>query len=100
MTLARAGQWSAYKPNWSGFKRKHEEGLIRNSKYRKFQGGFLYRGAEEEDQFMQRKLGQERFFLKMGDTSITAYFYVDESNPVEKGKCDDTEDSGEFQDCL
>lgn len=36
----------------------------------------------------------------MGDTSITARFYVDESNPVEKGKCDDIEDGGEFQDCL
>lgn len=59
-------------------------GSIRNGKYRKFQGVFLHRAVEEGSTISGVNGSRESFF-KMGEI---ACFYVNESNLVERGKCD------------
>lgn len=48
------------------------------TEYRKFQGVFLRRVAEEEEeQFMLGKLGQEKAFFKMGEITFFMWTRVE-----------------------
>lgn len=75
-----------------------EREIIRNSTCRKFQGVFLHRWAEEEEQLLWSKLGQERAFLRWENNSLFLCGWEQYST---EGGMDDVEESGEFRrNCL